>query len=109
MDVKDYGSVKVVYTPKRLDAQASREVEDVLLKVIESGAKTVLCNFMQTEYISSAGLRVLLTAMKTLKKSEGQLCICTANSFVIEVLETSGLNNVLKIFGTEEEALKNFG
>jgi anti-anti-sigma factor len=107
MDIKQYGNVKIAQMPVRFDAQTSREVEKVLQEVLESGTKTILCNFAQTEYISSAGLRVLLAVAKNLKKAEGQLYLCSTMTFVREVLETSGLTTVLKIFESEEDALKN--
>jgi len=107
MDIKKHGNITVVPMPVRFDAHSSREVENLLQKLIERGSKAVLCNFKQTEYISSAGLRVLLSAMKKLKKSEGQFYLCSPSSFVQEVFETSGLASILKIFITEREALDN--
>jgi anti-anti-sigma factor len=107
MDVKKHGNVTIVHMPVRFDAHSSREVEDVLQEVIGRGSTTVLCNLKQTEYISSAGLRVLLSAMKRLKKSEGHFYLCSPSSFVQEVLETSGLANILQIFVTEKDALQN--
>jgi anti-sigma B factor antagonist len=107
MDIKKHGNIIIVHMPVRFDAHSSREVEKFLQEVIEHGSKAVLCNFKQTEYISSAGLRVLLSTMKLLRKSEGNFCLCSPSSFVQEVLETSGLASILKIFITEREALDN--
>jgi anti-sigma B factor antagonist len=107
MDIKQHGNVKIAQMPVRFDAQTSREVEKVLQEVLESGTNIILCNLAQTEYISSAGLRVLLAVAKNLKKAEGQLCLCSTNTFVQEVLETSGLTTIFKIFKSEEDALKN--
>jgi anti-sigma B factor antagonist len=107
MDIKQHSNVTIVQMPVRLDAQTSRELEDTLQEIVGNGAKTVLCNFEKTEYISSAGLRVLLGAAKNLKKEEGQLYLCSTNTFVNEVFETSGLTMILKIFQSEGDALKN--
>ena len=95
MDVKKHGHVTVVHMPVRFDAHSSRDVENVLQEVIKQGSKDVLCNLKQTEYISSAGLRVLLYAMKSLKKIEGHFYLCSPSSFVQEVLETSGLASIM--------------
>lgn len=107
MDVKKHGNVTIVPMPVRFDAISSREVENILQEVIERGSKNVLCNFKQTEYISSAGMRVLLSAMKQLKKSEGHFYLCSASSFVQELLETSGLASIMQIFATEKDALQS--
>jgi anti-anti-sigma factor len=106
MDIKKHGNVTVVPIPVRFDAHSSRDVEIILQEVIKSGTKTVLCNFSHTEYISSAGLRVLLAVSKELNKSDRKLYLCSTSSFVQEVLETSGLTTILKIFKTEKDALK---
>lgn len=107
MDIKEHGNIKIVPIPVRFDAQTSREVERVLQEIIEQGTRTVLCNFTQTEYISSAGLRVLIAGSKNLTKSGGKLYLCSTSTFVNEILETAGLTNFLKVFESEEDAIKN--
>jgi anti-sigma B factor antagonist len=109
MDIKKHGNVTVVHMPVRFDAQSSRDVDHVLQGIIKSSTKKVLCNFSHTDYISSAGLRVLLSASKELKKSDGQLYLCSTSPFVQEVLEISGLTTILKIFKTEKDALSDIG
>lgn len=109
MDIKRHGNTTVVHIPVRFDAQSSREVDNVLQETIKSGTKAVLCNFSHTDYISSAGLRVLLSASKELKKSDRQLYLCSTSSFVQEILEISGLTTILKVFKTEKEALSDIG
>ena len=106
MDIKKHGNVTVVPMPVRFDAHSSREADDVIQEVIKKGSRAVLCNFKHTEYISSAGLRVLLSAMKQLKKSGGTFCLCSTSSFVQEILETSGLAGILHIYPTEKDALQ---
>jgi anti-anti-sigma factor len=107
MDIKKHGNVTVVHIPARFDAQNSRYVEQVLQEVIASETKEILFSFSHTEYISSAGLRVLLSVSRELKKSGRQLYLCSTSSFVQEVLEISGLSTILKIFKTEKDALSS--
>ena len=109
MDIKKHGDVTVIHVPLRFDAQTSREVDNALQEIIKSSSKAVLCNFSHTDYISSAGLRVLLSAAKELKKTDRQLYLCSISSFVQEVLDISGLTTILKIFKTEKDALGVIG
>jgi anti-anti-sigma factor len=109
MDIKKHGDVTVVHIPVRFDAQTSRDVDNALQEVIKSSSEAVLCNFSHTDYISSAGLRVILSASKELKKSDRQLYLCSISSFVQEVLEISGLTTILRIFKTEKDALGEIG
>ena len=107
MEIRTLGEVKVAIIEARLDSYAAKEVEEVFRDLIESGTKKLLCDFSQTEYISSAGLRVVLTAAKSLKKTNGQIALCCLNEFVHEVFETAGFTKIFNIYDSEEEALKN--
>jgi anti-anti-sigma factor len=106
MEVADVQNVKVVKLMKRVDALTSRELSTTLQGLIEGGAARVLCSLQNTEYISSAGLGVILGAAKALKKANGKLGLCCPrNSYTYEILETAGLTNVLLVFESEEEAV----
>ena len=65
-------------------------------------------NFEKLDYISSAGLRVLLAAAKQLKGIDGELRICSLNEVVREVFDISGFTTIFKVFGSESEALDGF-
>ena len=65
-------------------------------------------NFEKLDYISSAGLRVLLTAAKQLKRVDGELRICSLNEVVAEVFDISGFTTIFKVFRSESEALDGF-
>jgi len=60
------------------------------------------------DYISSAGLRVLLVTAKRLGGSGGSLHICGLNETVDEVFEISGFSVILNVFGTADEAMQGF-
>ena len=68
----------------------------------------ILVNFADLDYISSAGLRVLLTTAKRLGGSGGTLRICGLNETVSEVFEISGFSVILSVFPNETEALEGF-
>ena len=108
MEINTLGEVKVVVMESKFDAGIAKEVEKIFRKVIEGGARKLLCDFSQTQYISSAGLRVLLVAAKSLKKTGGQIALCCLNEFVHEVFETTGFTRIFRIYHSQEEALKNF-
>jgi anti-sigma B factor antagonist len=65
-------------------------------------------NFEKLQYISSAGLRILLAAAKQLKAADGELRICDLNEVVKEVFDISGFSTIFKIFENETEALDSF-
>ncbi|MBU1727018.1 MAG: STAS domain-containing protein [Candidatus Omnitrophica bacterium] len=107
MQIKSLNDCNVVQMEEKLDALTSDEVEKALMGLIDNGAKRIVCVFELTEYISSAGLRVLLVVAKKLKKMGGELVLCSLKPLVYKVLDMAGFISIFKIFGSEEEALKS--
>jgi anti-sigma B factor antagonist len=60
------------------------------------------------DYISSSGLRVVLSTGKKLNVSEGRLAFCGLNTSVGEVFRVSGFNSIFPVFDSEQEALDSF-
>lgn len=110
MDIatKDSGHIKIVYIPGQLDTNTSPQTQAQLDLLINDGATRILINLEDLNYISSAGLRVLLATAKQLKNADGELRICCLNEMAQEVFDISGFNNILNVFNTEEEALQGF-
>ena len=79
----------------RLDTTTAPQLE-VELKRSISGITELIFDFAGLEYISSAGLRVLLAAQKVMNK-QGSLTIRNVNSVVMEVFEITGLVDILTI------------
>ncbi len=108
MSVKTANEVKVLAFEGSLDTQTSPNVQAQLTQLIEGGDKKILVNFEKLQYISSAGLRVLLAAAKQLKTTDGELRICSLNEVVKEVFDISGFDRILPISASESEALEGF-
>jgi len=106
METKKCGAVTIAYAMPRLDVQTSPEFGTELQAIIAAGAKTLVCNLAKTEYVSSAGLRTILAAAKTLKRSGGELCLCSVSPLVYKVIEAAALTDILRVFQSEEEALE---
>ncbi len=72
----------------RLDTTTSMTAEQHFLKYAESGSKFVL-DFSDVEYITSAGIRALLTLYRTVAEKDGSVTIENAQPLVVEVLEAT--------------------
>lgn len=79
----------------RLDSMTSRELEATLRAGIE-GITQLEFEMRDTEYVSSAGLRVILAAQKVMNW-QGSLTILNANPAVMEVFEITGFTEILTI------------
>ncbi len=108
ISVKTTNEVKVLAFEGRLDSQTSPDAQQQLTRLIEEGATKILVNLEKVDYISSAGLRVLLVVAKQLKATDGELRICSLNEVVKEVFDISGFDLILPISASESEALEGF-
>ena len=105
---RETGDVMVVDLSGRLDTQTSGSAADELTRVTQLGKAKLLLNLNDLEFISSAGLRVLLRTAKQLQAANGKLMVCHANGVVKEVMELSGFESVLQMHDTEDDALAAF-
>ncbi len=108
ISVKTTNNVKVLAFEGRLDTQTSPDAQQQLTGLIEEGETKILVNLEKLDYISSAGLRVLLVVAKRLKATDGELRICGLNEVVMEVFDISGFDMILPISASESEALEGF-
>jgi anti-sigma B factor antagonist len=89
----------------RLDSNTSPTLEKKLVSAIENGTRNMVIDFENLDYISSAGLRIILKTTKDLKRTEGNIVLCAMQDYVREVFEIAGFDTFLPIFSTVDEAL----
>ena len=92
----------------RLDSNTSQGFEKKIFQAIDDGSKSVIIDFKDLDYISSAGLRVIFKATKALKREEGKMMLCDMQDYVKEVFEIAGFDSFLTIVGTMDDALQAF-
>ena len=89
------GTELMVKVTGRLDTTTAPELEAEVMGAISGVTKLVL-NFEALEYLSSAGLRVLLQAQKTMNK-QGEMVVRNVNETISEIFEVTGFSDVLTI------------
>ena len=108
METTAVDSVTVVRCEGNLDTNTSVEAQETLNQLMDDGASKILIDFEKVDFVSSAGLRILLATAKRLSGSGGGLRITGLNDVVNEVFEISGFSTILDVFASEEEALQGF-
>jgi anti-anti-sigma factor len=104
-EVKTIVDVTVLSLSGRLDASNSKEFEDQVVKLIDSGQKAFVANLTGLDYISSAGLRVFLLLIKKLG-DKGYIHLCCLQEQVKEVFDISGFTSIFQIFDDEDSAVE---
>lgn len=79
----------------RLDTTTAPQLEAELKQNLD-GIKELTLDFTQLEYLSSAGLRVLLATQKAMNK-QGSMVICNVNDVISEVFDVTGFSDILTI------------
>lgn len=102
------GEVLVLRLSGRLDAVSSPTAERKVFDFINGGKFKILADMAGIDYLSSAGMRMLLSVTKKLKTSSGKLVLFSVTHGVMDILKMSGFDHVLEIVQKEEEGLKKF-
>jgi anti-sigma B factor antagonist len=98
--------VVVLSLEGRLDSNTAPSLEERLKGLMGTGETLFVLDFDKLDYISSAGLRVLINAAKELKCDNGQLCLCSIRDYIREVFDICGLTRFFPMHPTVEDSLK---
>ena len=90
------GKDLVIALEGRLDTMTAPELEAELKQSLDN-AEALTLEFSKLEYISSAGLRVLLSAHKTMASKNGSMKVTNVNEIVKEVFDVTGFADILTI------------
>ncbi|MCE2398360.1 MAG: STAS domain-containing protein [Gemmatimonadetes bacterium] len=102
------GSIAVAEVDGRIDSANAKEFDEELSAIIGKGVSSLVIDCGGLSYISSAGLRVLLIAIRRTNEAGGGLALCAVPDHVREVLEVSGFVRLTKVFATADEAKESF-
>jgi len=107
MDIhqESQGDTCVVAPQGRIDSTTSDSVEKALAAVLEAGGKKIVFDFAGVDYISSAGLRVLLVTAKRLGGGKGSLVLCGLGNSIRQVFELAGFLPLFTVEASRELAL----
>jgi anti-sigma B factor antagonist len=101
------GEVMLLGIKGRLDTSTASRLEEKLLALINGGERRLTLDCSQLDYISSAGLRVLLLAVKRMKEVNGKIVLCALKDQIKEVFDIAGFSSLFPSFATQEEALRS--
>lgn len=91
----------------RMDVMTTTTFEKECQQVIDAGEKKLVIDLAGLEYISSAGLRGILSSAKKLKAAGGAIHFCGLAGMVEEVFLVSGLGSIFSVTATPDEAFKS--
>lgn len=101
---------EVVTVSGRIDSATAPELEKVLLGLIQSGQKNIVVNLRDTEFISSAGLKALLSALMKVRKMvpAGDVVISAIRPELRESFELVGFDRLFSFYEDNLHAVGSF-
>ncbi|MFZ1536274.1 MAG: STAS domain-containing protein [Chromatiaceae bacterium] len=99
-----FGQALVIAPQGRLDSTTAPAFENQLMEHLTRHSNLIL-DFSTLDFISSAGLRVLLMAAKRIGKDNGRFILCEVIPPIRDVLEISGFLGMIEVVASRDEAL----
>jgi serine/threonine-protein kinase RsbW len=98
--------IRVIMPSGRVDSSVGRQLEAALLTQIEAGYKHLVVDMGAITYISSTGLKALLTGLRRAQEVHGKITLATMTVRVREIFEMSGFDTLFTITSTVEESVQ---
>ncbi len=93
----------------RLETKTSHLFEQKVIEHLSAGARQFVIDFQEVEFVSSAGLRVLLMLAKKVKAGEGALALSAVNESVRQILDVSGFASFFVLAPSIDAAIQEAG
>lgn len=107
VNVTEMNHVTLLEVHGRVDSMNANQLGEAISVEIDSGHMLLVLDLAGVDYMSSAGLREIVNALKKVKP-RGDLRIAQPTERVLEVLEMAGLNTIVKIFESQSEAVSSY-
>jgi len=110
MEIKDkhVDGVTVITLTGSIDAMTAPKITEFIQGQIAKGNIKLIVDMGGVDYTSSAGLRVLLGAIKETRAQSGDLRLAGVQPDVQKVLNLSGFTNILKLFDNLDAAVASY-
>lgn len=103
--IEESSHPKIVRIQGKIDATSTPILEKKIQPLLEKEDQ-ILIDFSKVDYLSSAGMRLLLSASRKLKAKGGMLVFSQINEEVSEIIKMAGFEKILMIYPDEKSALK---
>ena len=108
MKNKQVDGVTIITLAGSIDAMTAPGITAFIQEQIAKGNTKLVADLSGVDYTSSAGLRVLLAAIKETRAQRGDLRLTGVQHDVLKVLNLSGFTNILKMFNTVDVAVASY-
>ncbi len=102
------GEVVTIDVPRRLTSEISGELKKLMKELLEQGKYKIVINLEKTKYMDSSGLGAIVSKIAATRTKGGDIRLAAPQQTIIDLLELTHINQIVKIYDTVEEAVKSF-
>ncbi len=105
---QEYKRLTVVTVTGRVDSATSGDFESALHGLIEKGRFSLVLDMAGVEFLSSSGLRVMVSVLKSVRQAGGELCVAQPAAQASDAIAIAGLDALFRTFPSREAAIASF-
>lgn len=102
------GEVVVIDIPRRLTSEISGELKKLMKELMEQEKYKIVMNLEKTKYMDSSGLGAIVSKIAATRSKGGDIRLAAPQQTIIDLLELTHINQIVKIYDSVEEAVKSF-
>jgi anti-anti-sigma factor len=108
VSIRERGAIAVIDLIGDVTTFAEEKINTAYTQVTESGAKQILLNFRQNDYINSAGIAILIGVVTEVNRNSQRLAVSGLSQHFQRIFRMVGLSQYIDIYQDEDEAIKAF-
>lgn len=106
--ISEENSVLIVVVSGRVDSNTAPDLERDLKAAVEAAPARVAIDLAAVDYISSAGLRALVSVLRGARAHGGDVRLAALSPRVADVLKLAGLESIFAVYASREQAVASF-
>ncbi len=108
VNTETQGNTQVISVNGRVDGFTAPQLDEALQNAIKAKHYKLVVDLSDTTFMSSAGMRALLSARLAVQDKNGDLRLAGASDYLLDSLKLVGLDKLFKIFPTRDAAATSF-
>jgi anti-sigma B factor antagonist len=108
VSTQNFKRVDLVTVSGRVDSSSAPDLDEALKNLTNEGRSNLVLDLSQVDYMSSAGLRSLVSTLRDCKRRGGDVRLATPSARVSDVLSLAGLDSIFQIYTSTTEAVGSF-
>lgn len=106
--VRNENNITIISAPTRLEGNTSMEFRQQVIELINGGVMNLVVDLSETDFMDSEGISSIVARISVLRDHGGDVIIAGVSPFILNIMEITHLDQLIKRYDTVDEALKGF-